>query len=417
MSSQGDRLFAGLSYLPRVTQHDGLALEDALGGGTLFDEATTISGAVVEAAYAADGPPLLDRFRTDRVPTIYDCHSLRFAGEAFLGVARIAGLPFAPDAPVKPETFDDVQAEQLVRATFEFVQERGASAYTIPGLPLFDQDRDGWIEVNRRIAEAACRVNGAGDLERRPLIATIAPGRSAMNDPGIVLDWLLDLPVDGVHFLPTNFNAVRDSVEKLTRYVEYVDACATSHLGVLLGRSGAFAEVVHARVGRVAFDSGLGIAEAHVLSRQLRPTPSRREQRRGGAGKRLFLEPLMTTLRDKHAVPLLSDALIRGRLVCPHACCRFRGFEDLLDRRRPHYLRTKTEGARRLWSVPQGLRRTIVAERIQTARENARLAVRLLRHQGIEPPTFDHLERWAVILGDDAQLTLFKPQSTVSSGL
>ncbi|MBK5219308.1 MAG: hypothetical protein JJE35_05940 [Thermoleophilia bacterium] len=52
------------TFLPRVTQHDGRAIEEAL-AATLFDKGVRLRGAVVEASYAATDPPLLKRLRVD----------------------------------------------------------------------------------------------------------------------------------------------------------------------------------------------------------------------------------------------------------------------------------------------------------------------------------------------------------------
>jgi hypothetical protein len=42
------------TFLPRVTQRDGRAIEQALAGPTLFDRGVKLEGAVVEATYAAE---------------------------------------------------------------------------------------------------------------------------------------------------------------------------------------------------------------------------------------------------------------------------------------------------------------------------------------------------------------------------
>jgi hypothetical protein len=51
--SSVDRLLSEFSYLPRVTQADGLAIEDALGGATLLDHGVELTGVILDAPYAA----------------------------------------------------------------------------------------------------------------------------------------------------------------------------------------------------------------------------------------------------------------------------------------------------------------------------------------------------------------------------
>jgi hypothetical protein len=96
------------------------------------------------------------------------------------------------------------------------------------------------VTANRRILEAACESNGTGDIEQRPVIAVVAPGRKALKDPCEILNWLPDLPVSAVYVQPLNLDPVKDSFEKLTLYVEYLDAVAQAGLTAIAGRVGAF---------------------------------------------------------------------------------------------------------------------------------------------------------------------------------
>lgn len=120
-------------------RNDGLAIEDALGDATLFEEHVPLGGAVLEAAYAATAPPVARRLRSEHVPLILDMHSLRFTGEGFLAVERIAKLPYAPDAPLDPAEITEASARALAAGTAFFAQEALAATYTVPGLPLNDK--------------------------------------------------------------------------------------------------------------------------------------------------------------------------------------------------------------------------------------------------------------------------------------
>src|SRR3954466_39888 len=82
------------TFLSRITQHDGRAIEDALAGPTLFDRGVRLRGGVVEATYAAADPPLLKRLREDSVPYIVDPQTTRFTGERFLQVEHFERLPY-----------------------------------------------------------------------------------------------------------------------------------------------------------------------------------------------------------------------------------------------------------------------------------------------------------------------------------
>jgi hypothetical protein len=87
------------AYLARITTRDGRAVEEAMAGATLMDTGARLDGAVVEASYAFDRPPLLKRLGDDKVPRIIDPQALRFVGENFLEIERLRRLPYASAQP------------------------------------------------------------------------------------------------------------------------------------------------------------------------------------------------------------------------------------------------------------------------------------------------------------------------------
>lgn len=407
LPSPADRLLGGAAFLPRVDRLDGRAIDDALNSATLFDEGVRLRGAIVEGAYAAKDPPLVKRLSTEGVPYLMDLHSLRFVGEGYLAVRQVAELPYAPSQPIDPSRFSEAEASALAAGGMTFTQNAAAALYTTPTLPLRDKDLEASISANRRIIEAVCAANGVGDLERRPVVALIAPGRKALAHPELVLDWLLDLPVDAVYMQPLNFDPVRDSPEKLASYITYLRAFREAELRIMCGRVGAFGLLLQALVGIAAFDSGLGTAEGFQLSTQLRK-PSRSKNRKGPAGdSRVYFEPLKTTLPSKHAIPLIEAPGMRHRLTCSLGCCRFRGFEDLASRRRPHYLFTRIAEVEAIAGRPETMRVDAVRSQLAAAQEHARVARRVLfAAKDVVPPSFEHLDRWLGLLARGEQLRL-----------
>jgi hypothetical protein len=67
-----------------------------MAGATLISDGARLDGAIVEAAYAFDRPPLLKRLGDDGVLRIVDLQTLRFAGPRYLETAALSRLPYAP---------------------------------------------------------------------------------------------------------------------------------------------------------------------------------------------------------------------------------------------------------------------------------------------------------------------------------
>lgn len=108
------------TFLVRITQHDGRAVEDALGGATLFDCGVRLRGGIVEATYAADEPPVLKRLREDGVPYIVEPQTVRFTSERFLEVGRFDRLPYAPKAPVAANALPPSASAELACGVMRF---------------------------------------------------------------------------------------------------------------------------------------------------------------------------------------------------------------------------------------------------------------------------------------------------------
>lgn len=254
---------------------------------------------------------------------------------------------------------------------------------------------------------AASAANGGADLDRRPLVAQIAPGRKALADPQLVVRRLLDYPVDAVYVQPLRLDPVRDSLEKLAQYVRFLDALSAAGLRVVAGRVGAFGLLLLA-LGIDAFDSGLNRAEAFELAGLNRALTDRERKRKrdgktGAADRRIYLELLKTTLPGRHANRIIGDRNLRGRFTCTLGCCRHGGFEELPDRRRPHYLWVRHHEIEELRARPtDGMRADLVHEQLRDAREAASVVRRTLGKQTLDLPHFQHLERWIGVLARES---------------
>lgn len=401
-----------LAYLARVTRRDHRAIEEALAGATLLTEATDLSGVVIEASYAAADPPLLKRLREDSTTRLVDPQSLRFTGARFLEVDAVAGLPYSPPRPITVDEFSKRRAGELARRALAFQQRVGSDLYLAPGLPLYDYDLDAWLAANDEILTAACSANGAGDLDRKPLLALVAPGAKALAQPEKIVRRLLDSPIEGVYLQPLRLDPMRDSLEKLARFVQFAHAVRSVDLPVIVGRVGAFGLVLQA-LGLTAFDSGLGQAEGHDLATLNRPMSPRERERReagegsGGPAQRVYLEALKTTLDSKLANAILTDTNLRHRFTCNRACCRFRGFEDLASRARPHYLWTRQSEVATLRSLNlPAIRMTHIESQLRAAKDTAAVVRRALVQHEVRAPDFGHLDRWLGLLAREQQLAI-----------
>jgi hypothetical protein len=397
--------FAEPTFLPRVTQHDGRAIEEAL-AATLFDNGVRLRGAVVEATYAASDPPLLKRLREDGVPRLVEPQCQRFTTRRYLEVEQLRSLPYAPPTPIGIDNFGPEEARSLALGALLFEQTKRCDHYLSAAVPYYDRDFLKWVDHNNRLLEESCTANGGAEIDRRPLIATVLPGRQALMRPEFVVNRLLDYPIAGAYVQPLLFDPVRDSPEKLRLYVEFLIAITNEGIPVAASRVGAFGLVLQA-LGINAFDSGLAQAEASNLAQLNRPLTEREHERRregkgGGPDKRIYLEPVKTTVKGAYADAILERPGLRHRFVCSHNCCQFRGYEDLPARRRQHFLCTRDAEVAQVRERPGGgLRLDLVRESLRDAQETSRIVRRALLDLGGAAPSFEHLDRWISLLAQE----------------
>lgn len=397
------------AYFVRVTTRDHRAIEEAMAGATLLDTGARLDGAVIEASYAANHPPLLKRLGDDGVQRILESQSLRFVGANFLETESLTRLPYAPDSRITAGTFDVPRARTLSRGALLFAQDRGADVFVAPGLPLHDASLDRWIEHNAAILSATCAVNGGADVERRPLLALVAPGSRALADPDRVVDLLLDHPISGVYVQALTLNPIKDSLEKLARFVQFLTAIRSAGFPIVVGRVGAFGLVLQS-LGFAAFDSGLGLAETHSLSSLNRPLTERERERRraeggGGPASRVYLEPLKTTLAARAARAIVASEALRQHFACTHGCCRFRDVAELDGRARIHYLHARRSEVDQMRALPIAAMRLHQMEtQLRSARDLAARVRRALPETDL--PDFTHLDRWLGLLAREQEAAM-----------
>lgn len=388
--------FQDLSFLLRVTQYEGRSIEKLIAPREPGEASSTLGGAVIEASYVRTDPPLLAHLAEARIPWMVDPQSIRFASSGFREIARLRGLPYAPDAPLDPGRFTPA-VERMIRGALEFQAQAEPSMYLVPALPL-SRPSAAVFRTFARIHEFAADMNAKGDVPYRPIVAAAYPSADVLRGRFSVFE-RLDRAFAGAYVLPLQFNPKRDSVERLVAYARFLEQAQELGLRVVAGRAGVFGLVL-AAFGIENFDSGLGERESFSLSRLTKvrqPDPA--GKRDGGQQRRVYVTQLRSTLPWDDVDALLETPSIRAQLTCDLGQCRFGGYRYALEHHREHFFHARAaelEALRQRRTTE--LRVQLVMEWLRTAIDTCRLVNRVREEQGIQPLDFEHLETWRAVL-------------------
>lgn len=393
------RLGDPLSFLPRVTRHDGRSLEQLLSPPELGGTPTPVGGAIIDASYVHLDPPLLVRLADSRIPWVVDSCASRFRSPRYLSIPALSNLPYAPQAPLSTEHFGD-RHRRMVEGALVFQAKHEPSLYNVPSLPLMKANPSAF-RAWQALHEFAASLNGTV-VPFRPMVASVYAGSAIVRGRFSVFDRLADRAWAGIYVQPVHLNTKADSVEKLVGYVRFLEQGLESKFNVIAGRPGAFGLLL-AALGFEYFDTGLDGGDSYDLTRLDREPRDRKDGKKGGGHARfVYVRALRSALPEVSVGELLSTSVLRAQLLCDVGGCRNGGYKYALEHPREHFLHSRMEELEDLRSIPAKMRLKTVNDWLESATATARLVQRVREELHQEPIDLSYLERWRSVLARTA---------------
>jgi hypothetical protein len=270
--------------------------------------------------------------------------------------------------------------------------------YMVPSLPL-TRVSEPIFRVFAKIHEEAASLNGSAGIPQRPMLAAAFPCTAVVKGRYSVFERVLDRAFAGAYVQPLALDTKRDSVEKLTRYAQFLTHAKSSGLPVVAGRASAFGLVL-AAAGIDFFDSGLSLAGSFSLSRLDRPPRAPKPgDRSGGPKPALYFHQFLAPIEHHDAEAMLSNPAVRAQLSCRIGECGSADYKYSLENPRAHFFHTRQQELRDIRALPTiELRVQRVYDWIQSAIENGRLVNRIGVAPDGKPLDFSYLDRWLGVL-------------------
>jgi len=286
------------------------------------------------------GPPLLEHLRDYGTQIIVDTQSWRYREESTFSIQKFATAPYAPPTP-----FDDLsekEFKEFVRRDLTAQAQLGAGAYLLPG---YVPRQRGDESAHLALAAVDTALKTVGDIKPMPLTGFIGVHTRDFDSAYRLLE-KLPYALEAVYVQFTPVTPTSDALGKLVAIAEFLLACRERGFDVIGGRLGAIGQILRG-VGISAVDAGLGMGETFNLASLTRA----RTQAGGGAarrpvGPRMYVFHIARSVFGHDWSKVVSLPNIKGLFVCTLPCCRFRRFDEILNRAGEHSLHGRIKEAR-----------------------------------------------------------------------
>ena len=341
----------GHGFLPRIHAGNAAAVDRCLEPPMLDGSLLDLPWALVEAPWALRKPALLDHLRSYRTQLLVDTQAWRYREEDTFSVRKFADVPYAPKEPLShlsEKEFDD-----FVRRDLDAQASLGADAYLLPGYIPRRKDDDA-ADLTLAGVDVALKAVGA-DLKPMPLIGFIGVHTRDFDSAYRLLE-KLPYSLEAVYVQFTPVTPTSDAPNKLVSIAEFLLACRERGLDVIGGRLGALGQLLRG-VGISAADAGLGAGETFNIGSAIRPpTKPGGGPNKGPVGPRMYVNQIARSIFGREWSRFAAIPNLKGLLVCSLQCCRFRRFEETLNRAGEHSLHGRIKEAKDLSALPPTVR-------------------------------------------------------------
>lgn len=331
-----------------------------------------------------------------RIETVLDPRSMDLASGPALGLAGVSDLPWAASRPHLPEDLEGAAGLLFAESLAEFAVKEELSAMLAPTHLISDVD-DPWIAVDGELVQHLRRALDSRHRAETPIYYPLAIGSKVFASDtkrNVLIERLGQLPIDAVWLRIHPFGTTSSGPLALRRYLE---GCLDLHrLGLpILGEHTGTVGVALLAFGAVGgIESGITLGERFAFDRYLRP----RKGKGFNPQPRVYFDRLGSLVDRNQAQALLGHRGMRPFLGCQdhERCCR-RGYQDMIDEPRRHFIIQRTSEIHRLSETPSQLRASIYLDDFLRPASDA--AVRASKAEPFLESTRRRLDSWRGTLG------------------
>lgn len=329
------------------------------------------------------------------------------------GFVRTAvnAVPWAGQLPQRPEHFSGSGVRRVVSLVADFAISHRYGAVLAPAHYLVEGASDEWRSIDLwLVTELRHELDRRGGSETRIYYPLAMPGtvlRDATHLQAIIRD-LRGLDIDAIWLRIHPFGTSHSGAHVLRGYIEAAELLHSLQIPLVAERVGTVGLPLLAFGAVGGIESGITVGE-QFNALPLLHAPS---TRRGAFAPppRVYLNSLGGFLSREQARNFFSNRRVKAKFACTDATCCRRGFVDMVENPRRHFLISRDREVNALARAPLRLRSALYMTNF--LRPASDLAVRAAKVEPALERVAQRLESWHAALSallESGQPASFSP--------
>jgi hypothetical protein len=315
------------------------------------------SGLIINPVHSERQMPLVAEANTVGVETILDSKSLELSSPSGYVLRGIAELPWAAEGSMhSPLNLAGGAGAQSVRSLAEYAAEAQMSAVLAP-THFLSSPTSPWWDVDATLVRSLRGMLDELELTQAPIYYPVMVKASSLTNPAMMtrlMSQLQSVPADAVWLRLHPFGTGNSGPLVLKRYLQLARQLHALGIPVVAEHSGSVGVALLAFGAVGGIESGVTFTDTVNLDGLLRqPRP---DNKPFSPPPRVYLHQLGAFVDASVAREFFAKRGMKALHGCQDANCCPRGWSDMVQNPRRHFLRQRAREVAQLTAMPESLR-------------------------------------------------------------
>lgn len=315
------------------------------------------SGLIINPVHADRQMPLVLEANSVGVETILDSKSLELSSPSGYVLRGIPDLPWAAEGGMhSPINLAGAAGARSVRSLAEYAAEAQMSAVLAP-THFLSSPTSAWWDIDAVLTRSLRGMLDELELTQAPIYYPVMVKASSLTSPAMMtrlMSQLQSVPADAVWLRLHPFGTGNSGPLVLKRYLQLARQLHALGIPVVAEHSGSVGVALLAFGAVGGIESGVTFTDTVNLDGLLRqPRP---DNKPFSPAPRVYLHQLGAFVEAKVARDFFAKRGMKALHGCQDINCCPRGWSDMVENPRRHFLRQRAREVAELTAMPESLR-------------------------------------------------------------